>query len=59
MSEANAKLRYIKLCKSLRTYGVTFFLVKEKTKLLNRSVPRLLGISKESVMRVDVNDKQV
>ena len=28
MSELNAKFRYIQLCRSLRTYGVTFFLVK-------------------------------
>jgi len=59
MSELNAKFRYIQLCQSLRTYGVTFFLVKEKMKGRNRLVPRLLGISKESVMRVDENTKQV
>ena len=28
LSEINAKFRYIQLCRSLRTYGVTFFLVK-------------------------------
>ena len=28
LSELNAKFRYIQLCRSLRTYGVTFFLVK-------------------------------
>ena len=59
MSELNAKFRYIQLCRSLRTYGVTFFLVKEKMKGRNRLVPRLLGITKESVMRVDENTKQV
>ena len=30
LSEINAKFRYIQLCRSLRTYGVTFFLVKVK-----------------------------
>ena len=59
MSELNAKFRYIQLCRSLRTYGVTFFLVKEKMKGRNRLVPRLLGITKESIMRVDENTKQV
>ncbi len=28
MSEMNAKFRYIELCRSLRTYGVSFFAVK-------------------------------
>ena len=28
LSELHAKFRYIQLCRSLRTYGVTFFLVK-------------------------------
>ena len=28
MTEINAKYRYITLCRSLKTYGVTFFLVK-------------------------------
>jgi hypothetical protein len=28
MSELNAKFRYVQLCRSLKTYGVTFFLVK-------------------------------
>ena len=59
MSELNAKLRYIQLCRSLRTYGVTFFLVKDKMKGRHRLVPCLLGISKKSVMKVDENTKQV
>ena len=32
MTELNGKLRYIKYCRELKTYGVTFFLVKEKMK---------------------------
>lgn len=28
LSELNAKFRYVQLCRSLKTYGVTFFLVK-------------------------------
>jgi talin len=30
LTELNAKYRYIQLCRSLKTYGMTFFLVKEK-----------------------------
>ena len=59
LNELNAKFRYIQLCRSLRTYGVTFFLVKEKLKGRNKLVPRLLGITRESIMRVDETTKEV
>ncbi|XP_060030375.1 talin-2 isoform X1 [Erinaceus europaeus] len=59
MSEIEAKVKYVKLARSLRTYGVSFFLVKEKMKGKNKLVPRLLGITKDSVMRVDERTKEV
>ncbi|KAB1277084.1 Talin-2 [Camelus dromedarius] len=59
MSEIEAKVKYVKLARSLRTYGVSFFLVKEKMKGKNKLVPRLLGITKDSVMRVDEKTKEV
>uniref|UniRef100_A0A8D2NUC9 Talin 1 n=1 Tax=Zosterops lateralis melanops TaxID=1220523 RepID=A0A8D2NUC9_ZOSLA len=59
MSEIEAKVCYVKLARSLKTYGVSFFLVKEKMKGKNKLVPRLLGITKESVMRVDEKTKEV
>ncbi|XP_054522961.1 talin-2 isoform X2 [Pan troglodytes] len=59
MSEIEAKVNYVKLARSLRTYGVSFFLVKEKMKGKNKLVPRLLGITKDSVMRVDEKTKEV
>ena len=59
LTELNAKFRYIQLCRSLKTYGVTFFLVKEKMKGRNKLVPRLLGITRDSVMRVDETTKEV
>uniref|UniRef100_A0A9J8C381 Talin 2 n=1 Tax=Cyprinus carpio carpio TaxID=630221 RepID=A0A9J8C381_CYPCA len=59
MMEIEAKVKYVKLARSLRTYGVSFFLVKEKMKSKNKLVPRLLGITKESVMRVDEKTKEV
>uniref|UniRef100_A0A673BN64 Talin-2 n=1 Tax=Sphaeramia orbicularis TaxID=375764 RepID=A0A673BN64_9TELE len=59
MTEIEAKVKYVKLARSLRTYGVSFFLVKEKMKSKNKLVPRLLGITKESVMRVDEKTKDV
>jgi talin len=30
MNELDAKVHYVHRCRSLKTYGVTFFLVKEK-----------------------------
>ena len=30
LSEIDARVRYIQLCRSLKTYGMTFFLVKVK-----------------------------
>ncbi|KAJ8412908.1 hypothetical protein AAFF_G00104900 [Aldrovandia affinis] len=59
MSEIEVKVKYVKLARSLRTYGVSFFLVKEKMKSKNKLVPRLLGITKESVMRVEEKTKDV
>uniref|UniRef100_A0A3Q3VW09 Uncharacterized protein n=1 Tax=Mola mola TaxID=94237 RepID=A0A3Q3VW09_MOLML len=59
MGEIEAKVKYVKLARSLRTYGVSFFLVKEKMKSKNKLVPRLLGITKESVLRVDERTKDV
>ncbi|XP_048013612.1 talin-2 isoform X1 [Megalobrama amblycephala] len=59
MTEIEVKVKYVKLARSLRTYGVSFFLVKEKMKSKNKLVPRLLGITKESVMRVDEKTKEV
>ncbi len=58
-SELDAKSKYVHLCRSLITYGVTFFVVKEKMKGKNKLVPRLLGINKECVMRVDEKTKEV
>ncbi|CAL8293840.1 unnamed protein product [Boreogadus saida] len=59
MTEIEAKVKYVKLARSLPTYGVSFFLVKEKMKSKNKLVPRLLGITKESVMRVEEKTKDV
>uniref|UniRef100_A0A674EKN4 Talin 2 n=1 Tax=Salmo trutta TaxID=8032 RepID=A0A674EKN4_SALTR len=59
MTEIESKVKYAKLARSLPTYGVSFFLVKEKMKSKNKLVPRLLGITKESVMRVEEKTKDV
>ncbi|XP_020615506.1 talin-2-like [Orbicella faveolata] len=57
--ELQGKYKYVQLCRGLKTYGVTFFLVKEKMKGKNKLVPRLLGVTKESILRVDEKTKEV
>ncbi|KAI5700033.1 hypothetical protein M8J75_013081 [Diaphorina citri] len=59
LSELDAKVLYTKTCRSLPTYGVTFFLVKEKMKGKNKLVPRLLGVTKDSVLRLDERTKEI
>lgn len=59
LSELDAKVLYTKTCRSLPTFGVTFFLVKEKMKNKNKLVPRLLGINKDSVLRLDEKTKEI
>lgn len=56
---AAPKKKYCELCQSLPTYGVTFFLVKEKVEGKNKLTPRLLGVNKDSVLRVDEKTKHV
>lgn len=59
LSELEAKAKYVGEARSLPTYGVTFFLVKEKVPGKNKLVPRLLGITKDCVMRVDADTKGI
>ncbi|XP_076808289.1 talin-2-like isoform X3 [Clavelina lepadiformis] len=59
MNEIESKVKYTKNCRDLKTYGVTFFLVKEKMKGRNKLVPRLMGVTRESVMRVDERTKDI
>ncbi|XP_044314006.1 talin-2 isoform X2 [Drosophila rhopaloa] len=59
LSEINAKVLYTKTARELPTYGVTFFLVKEKMNGKNKLVPRLLGVTKDSVLRLDERTKEI
>lgn len=59
LNELEAKAKYVGEARSLPTYGVTFFLVKEKVPGKNKLVPRLLGITKDCVMRVDADTKGI
>lgn len=59
LSELDAKEEYVRIARSLPTYGVSFFLVKEKQKGRNKLVPRLIGITKEGVLRLDEKTKEI
>ncbi|XP_034947623.1 talin-2 isoform X2 [Chelonus insularis] len=59
LSELDAKVLYTKTARSLSTYGLTFFLVKEKMVGKNKLVPRLLGVTKDSVLRLDERTKEI
>ncbi|XP_014214953.1 talin-2 [Copidosoma floridanum] len=59
LTELDAKVLYTKTARSLSTYGVTFFLVKEKDKSKNKLVPRLLGVTKDSILRLDEKTKEI
>lgn len=59
VSEIDVKVAYTKTARELPTYGVTFFLVKEKLMSKNKLVPRLLGVTKDSVLRLDERTKEI
>jgi ribosomal protein S17E len=53
------KYRYTQLCRSLKTYGVTFFTVKEMGEKKNKLIPRLLGVAKDFIIKVDPETKEM
>ena len=56
--ELQGKSMYVKLAHGLPTFGVHFFLVQEQQKKGKHSlVPRLLGVSKDAILRLDENTK--
>jgi len=60
MTESNAKYRYVQLCRSLKTYGITTYLVKEPVKKKKGKLqPVLVGITRDSVLKMDPETKEV
>jgi len=56
-NEINAKFKYIQLCRSLKTYGITFFEVKVKIK--KKLTNQLLGVTRHAVMQMEPETKEV
>nr|KAJ3421186.1 Talin-1 [Polyrhizophydium stewartii] len=59
MTELNAKFRYVQMCRSLKTYGTTFFVVKEPATKKKKAANVLLGVTKQNVVRMDIETKEV
>eukprot|EP01104_Vermistella_antarctica_P018056 TRINITY_DN6574_c0_g1_i1.p1 TRINITY_DN6574_c0_g1~~TRINITY_DN6574_c0_g1_i1.p1 ORF type:complete len:2432 (+),score=758.04 TRINITY_DN6574_c0_g1_i1:122-7417(+) len=63
MSDINAKYRYVQLCRSLKTYGITTFHVKEKAPgkqgKRGKLIDVLFGVTRDSVLRMDAATKEV
>ncbi|EGC30476.1 hypothetical protein DICPUDRAFT_50735 [Dictyostelium purpureum] len=59
MTEVNAKYRYVQLCRSLKTYGMTSFEVKLREYGKKKMVDHILGITRESMMLMLVETKEI
>lgn len=52
------RYRYVQLCRSLKTYGITTFVVKTRDPLKkNKLKDLLLGVTRESVTFMDFETK--
>lgn len=59
MNKINAYYRYVQTCRQLPTYGITTFEVREKQEDKRKLVTVLLGVTRDSVMRMDLHTKEV
>ncbi|KAI8824903.1 uncharacterized protein EV422DRAFT_576151 [Fimicolochytrium jonesii] len=59
LTELNAKFRYVQLSRSLKTYGITFFYVEDETAKKKKDSAMLLGITKQSVVKLDPLTKEI
>jgi talin len=58
-SEVNAKFRYVQLSRSLKTYGITYYPGKWKPVGKKRLENVLLGVTKETILCLDPDSRQV
>ena len=60
IDKEEAKYKYIQLCYSLPTFGITFFLVQERRHTGKKmDIPRLLGVGRNNITRLDVKRKSI
>eukprot|EP01087_Luapelamoeba_hula_P023545 TRINITY_DN867_c0_g1_i1.p1 TRINITY_DN867_c0_g1~~TRINITY_DN867_c0_g1_i1.p1 ORF type:complete len:2538 (-),score=652.11 TRINITY_DN867_c0_g1_i1:59-7672(-) len=58
-NDTNAKYRYVQSCRSLKTYGITYYNVKWKAKGRKKLEPILAGITRDNIIFVDPDDREV
>jgi len=59
MTEVNARFRYVQLCRSLKTYGMTCFRVKEKVPAKKKLMDALLCFTRDTILRMEYESKKV
>jgi len=59
MTEINARYRYVQLCRSLKTYGMTCFKVREKVKDKKKLFDAVLCFTRDSIIRMEYETKRV
>jgi len=57
MNETNARFRYVQLCRSLKTYGMTVFTVKERVPGKKKLEKALLSFTRDTIMRMEFETK--
>ena len=59
INELKAMSNYVNICRNLPTYGITFFLVKERAKGKKKLLPKLFGVSKSHCYSIDPKTKTI
>jgi len=59
MNEVNARFRYVQLCRSLKTYGMTVYLVKERVPGKKKLMDGLLCFTRDSIIRMEAETMRV
>eukprot|EP01119_Soliformovum_irregulare_P005210 TRINITY_DN1675_c0_g1_i1.p1 TRINITY_DN1675_c0_g1~~TRINITY_DN1675_c0_g1_i1.p1 ORF type:complete len:1447 (-),score=577.25 TRINITY_DN1675_c0_g1_i1:61-4401(-) len=59
MNDMHARLRYVQLCRSLKTYGMTTFKVKERVPGKKKLMDAILAFTRDSIIRMEYDTKRV
>jgi len=59
MTEQNAKYRYVQVCRSLKTYGMTCFKTKEKVPGKKKLMDGLLCFTRDSIIRMEYETRRI
>ena len=59
MTEINAKYRYVQLCRSLKTYGITFYECSRKVPKQKKPQTQLMGVTRDAVVFMEPSTKEM